>query len=101
MLSSQHHQTVSKDAMRAGFPLKITSVQGEITLKNLLKTFKHPIECAQSCVTTYTLLNFLYMVVPETLWQHYSQVAYPRKPVQPGGNPPYHGANTTLHNHMI
>ena len=53
--------------MIAGFPPKILSVQGEITLKELLKSFKHLIACAQSTVTTHAPLNVFYLVVSETL----------------------------------
>ena len=63
MLSLITHQTTSKDAMIARFPPKIATIEGEITLKELLHVFRRLIVCAESTITTCDLLNFLYLVV--------------------------------------
>ena len=67
MSSSATHQTISKDAMIAESLPKIAATEGERTLKELLRAFRLLIMCAQSTVTTYDQLNFLYLVVPAML----------------------------------
>ena len=85
--------------MVARFPARIETIEGEITLKELRRTFRHLIPCAQSTVTTSDALNFLCPVVLATLWNIYSQAACPTPPQQPGNIPPYHP--TQLQNAMI
>ena len=81
--------TIGKDAMIAGFPSKIPPIDGQITLKELLRVFTHLIACAQSTVTEYNPLNFLFLVVPNSLWTIYSNDPYPASPIHPGTVPPY------------
>ena len=100
-MSSSANTTISKEAMVAGFPAKIPSIEGEITLKELLRVFQHLIACAQSTVTSHDALNFLYLVVPATLWGLYSAAAYPQAPRNPGNIPLYHLQNTPLQNKVI
>ena len=87
--------------MVAGFLPKIASIEGEITLKELLHMFKHLILCAQSTMTTWAPLNFLYLVVPESLWGIYNLDVYPNPPYQPANIPRYHQLNTPLQNQII
>ena len=68
MASSASHLSISKDAMIASFPPKISVIEGEITIKELLRAFRHLIVCAQSTVITYDAFNFLYLVVLARLW---------------------------------
>ena len=87
--------------MAAGFPPKIATIEGNITIKELLCMFKHLILYAQSTVTTWAALNFLYLVVPALLWGLYSLDVYPNPPQQPAIIPPYHQLNTQLQNQII
>ena len=80
-MANSTHQTTSKDAMIAGFPPKIPSIEGTITLKELLRVFTHLIACAQSTVTAYNPYNFLFLVVPGTLWNIYTNAPYPTPPL--------------------
>ena len=63
-MANSSNGTISKDVMIAGFPPKIPSIEGQITLKELLRVFTHLIACAQSIVTEYNPFNFLFLVVP-------------------------------------
>ena len=92
---------ITKETMTAGFPARIPVIEGEITLKELLRVFQHLIVCAQSTVTSHHPLNFLYLVVPTKLWALYSATAYPQAPGNPGAIPPYHQNNTNLQNEVI
>ena len=97
-MSSSSTATISKEAMVASFPAKIPSIEGEITLKELLRVFQHLIACAQSTVTSHDALSFLYLVVPATLWGLYSAAAHLQAPRNQGNIPPYHLQNTPLQN---
>ena len=95
-MSNSATTTISKESIVAGFPAKIPSIRGEITLKELLRVFRHLIVCSQSTITGHDPLNFLYLVVPATLWGLYSAAAYPQAPGNPGSIPPYHPQNTPI-----
>ena len=102
-MSATVSPTITKEAMTAGFPARIPKIEGDITLKELLRVFQHLIACAQSTVTAYHAMNFLYLVVPAELWALYSNAAYPQAPSNgnPGTIPPYHQNNTPLQNEVI
>ena len=88
-MTSSSINTISKDVMLASFLAKILSIEGQIYFKELLRCFTHLIECAQSSVTEYKELNFLFIVVPQNLWNIYTNTPYPADPVNPGSIPPY------------
>ena len=88
-MANSSSNAISKDVMLASFPTKIPSIEGQITLKELLRCFTHLIECAQLSVTEYNELNFLFIVVPQNLWNIYTNTPYPADPVNPGAIPPY------------
>ena len=100
-MSATISATITKEAMTAGFPARIPKIEGDITLKELLRVFQHLIACAQLTVTAYHAMNFLYLVVPAELWPLYSNAAYPQAPGNPGTIPPYHQNNTPLQNEVI
>ena len=100
-MSATVSAAITKEAMAAGFPARIPKIEGDITLKELLRVFQHLIACAQSTVTAYHALNFLYLVVPTKLWALYSNAAYPQAPGNPGTIPPYHQNNTPFQNEVI
>ena len=87
--------------MIAGFPSRIPIIEGPITLKELIRVFQHMIECAQSTVTAYHVLNFTVLVVPRTIWGLYSNEQYPDPPRQPSTNPPYADFGNPIQNQMI
>ena len=93
MSTSNLHQTISKEAMRAGFPSAVPAVDGGILPMELLRVFRHLIECAQSTTTAYHELNFLFLVVPPSVWPIYSNGPRPTPPVRPGTSPTYIDGN--------
>ena len=93
-MSCSSTTAIIKEAMVANFPVKIPSIEGRITLKELIPVFWHLIACAQSTLTSHDALNFLYLVVPATLWGLYSAAAYPQAPGNLDNIPPYHPQNT-------
>ena len=100
-MSATAAATITKEAMTAGFPTRIPAIEGDITLKELLRVFQHLFVCAQSTVTSHHARNFLYLVVPTKLWALYSNTAYPQAPGNPGAIPPYHQNNTPLQNEVV
>ena len=76
-MANSTNQAISKDVIISGFPPKISSTEGPITLTELLRVFTHLIACAQSTVTAYNPYNFLFLVVPATLCGIYSNLQYP------------------------
>ena len=95
-MSTSSTAAIIKEAMVADFPVKIPSIEGKIMLKELLRVFWHLIAFAQSTVTSHDALNFLYLIVPATLWGLYSAAAYPQVPRNQGNIPPYYRQNTPL-----
>ena len=100
MSTSNSHQTISKEAMLAGFPSAVPAITGEISPMELLRLFRHLIECAQSTTTAYHELNFLFLVVPPSVWPVYSNGPRPTPPQRPGTNPAYVQGNA-IQNQMI
>ena len=60
MSTSNSHQKISKEAMLPGFPSAVPAVEGDISPMELLRVFRHLIECAQSTTTAYHVFNFLF-----------------------------------------
>ena len=89
MSTSKLHQTISKEAMLAGFPSAVPALDGDISPMELLRVFRHLIECAQSTTTPYHELNVLFLVVPPSVWPVYSNGPRPTPPIRPGTNPSY------------
>ena len=98
MSTINSHQTISKEAMLAGFPSAVPAVDGDISPMELLRVFRHLIECAQSTTTAYHELNFLFLVVPPSVWPAYSNGPRPTPPVRL--NPSYINGNA-VQNQMI
>ena len=90
-LNSQ--QTISKEAMLVGFPNSVPVIDGDISPMQLLRVFRHLIECTQSTITAYHELNFLFSVVPPSVWPVYSNRPRPTPPIRPDTNPPYIDGN--------
>ena len=72
MFTLNSHQTISTDAILADFPGVVPAIDGHISPMELLCVFRHLIECAQSNITAYYELNFLFLVVPASVWPVYS-----------------------------
>ena len=60
MSAFNSHQAISKEATMAGFPDANPTIEGKITPKELLRVFRHLIECIQSTTAAYHDLNFLF-----------------------------------------
>ena len=86
MSTSNSHQTISKEAMLAGFPDAVSAIDGNISPVELLHVFRQLIECAQSTITAYHELNFLFLVVPPSVWPVYSNGPRPTNPVCTSGH---------------
>ena len=87
MSTNNSHQTISKEAMLTGFPDPVPAIEGDISPMELLRVFRHLIECAQSTTTAYHYLNFLFLVVPPSVWPVYSNGPRPTNPLRPGSHP--------------
>ena len=81
MSTSNSHQTIAKEAMLAYFPDAVPAIDGDISLIELLRVFRHLIECAQSTITAYHELDFLFLVVPPSVWPAYSNGPRPTPPI--------------------
>ena len=86
--------------MLAGFPSAVPAVEGDISPMELLRVFRHLIDCAKSIITAYHELNFLFLVVPPSVWPVYSNGPRATPPVRPGANPAYIDGNA-VQNQMI
>ena len=84
----------------AGFPAAVPAIESDTSPMELLRVFRHLIECAQSTTTAYHELNFLFLVVPPSVWSVYSNGPRPINPVRPGANPGYINDNV-IQNQMI
>ena len=100
MSTNNSHQTISKEAMLTGFPAAVPAIESDISPMELLRVFRHLIECAQSTTTAYHYLNFLFLVVPPSVWPVYSNGPRPTNPVHPGTNPGYIDGSV-IENQMI
>ena len=89
MSTSNSHQTISKEAILAGFPNAVPAIDGNISPMELLRVFRHLIECTQLTITAYHELNFLFLVVLLSISPVYSNGPHPTLPIRPGTNPPY------------
>ena len=100
MFTANSHQTISKETTLAGFPYAVPAIEGDISPMKLLRVFRHLIECAQLTTTAYHELNFLFLVVPPSVWPVYSNGLRPTNPIRPGTNPGYINDNA-VQNQMI
>ena len=87
---------ISKEAMTAGFPPTIQSITGTATLDNLFRAYCHLMYCTQSQFTAHHVLNWLFLVVPQNMWNMHSSDAYPTAPANPGLAPNYGSINSPL-----
>ena len=90
--------------MVASFPATIQGITGEPTQCELLRVFWHMITYSQSHVTIYCDLNWLFLVVPNNMWQYYTSDApnqYPAPPTYPGDAPPYDDNGSAVANTVI
>ena len=78
----------------------VPAIEGYISPMELLRVFRHIIECAQLTITAYHELNSLFLVVPPSVWPVYSNRPHPTPPLRPDTNPPYINGNT-VQNKMI
>ena len=96
MASSLYHSILKKEMM-TGFQPQVAGITGDPTLRKLLHVFRHMIECAQSQMTNYCILNWLFLVVPPNMWTIYHPTSpFPHPPGFPGDAPSYDngGGNT-------
>ena len=71
---------ISKETITAGFPPTIQQITGTPTLGDLFRAYRHLMYCAQSQFTAYHTLNWLFLVVPPTMWYMHSVDPYPVEP---------------------
>jgi hypothetical protein len=82
----------SKDSMIAGFPTTIAGIIGTPTQREMLRAFRHMIGFSQSHYTDYNTLNWLFLVVPVSMWPYYADDplnACPPLIQHPGDSPSY------------
>jgi hypothetical protein len=92
-MASTNSNIASKEAMTAGFLKPMQPVLGTSTLMDLMCLFRHMITCVQSQTTRYNHLNWLFLIVPQVLWNMYvadvTQDPYHIIPHDPGATPNY------------
>ena len=87
--------------MVAGFPSTIQGIIGEPTQRELLRVFRHMITCSQSHAINYCDLNWLFLVLPHSMWHYYTSDGpdlYPAPPAYPGDASPYDDNGSTVGN---
>ena len=77
----------------ADFPDVVPAIDDNISPMELLRVFRHLIKCVQSTIKAYHKLNFLFLVVPPSVWLVYSNGPHPTPPIRPSTNPPYIDGN--------
>jgi hypothetical protein len=81
----------TKETMSKGFPLPVQSENGTPTLIDLQRLFRHMITCTLSKFTMFHRLNWLFLVVPQVMWDIYvvdvQQEPNPHPPGNPGVTP--------------
>ena len=76
--------------MLASFSTRIQQLAGDPTLYGIVSLFWHLIVYAQNQYTSYSVLNWLYLDVPQELWTRYNTTAaYPTTPTHPVNTPAY------------
>ena len=70
--------------MTTGFAPTIQSITGTPTLGDLFRAYCHLMYCAQSQLTAYHALNWLFMVVPPNMWNMHSVDPHPDPLKNPG-----------------
>jgi len=76
----------NKAELLAAFPEAPPQITGEPTIGELVRILQHLMFCAQSQHSDISLLNLLYVCIPETLNHHYNDAneAHPTDPTDPG-----------------
>ena len=75
--------------MTAGFPVTMQSITGTPMLRDLFRTYRHLMYCAELQFTVYHVLNWLFPVVPPNMWNMHSIDPHPDPPESPGLAPNY------------
>ena len=71
-MSGNLHTIRTKETLTSGFESPPPTVVGELNLRELLKIWEHCQNCAQTTETDYDAQNFLYLVMPPTIWPYFS-----------------------------
>ena len=101
MASFLYHST-SKEEMITGFPPQVAGNTGDPPRRELLRVFRHMIECAQLQMTNYCILNWLFLVVPANTWTIYPSTSpYPDPPGFPGDALSYNNGGRNTQNATI
>ena len=88
---------VETDTIRAGFPPKPLSIEGQhLNLFGLVYALDHLVECAKSHRTPIQPNGLLHIAIGPALWPNYSGAPYPPRAANPGLIPQYPaGAGST------
>ena len=85
-MSSDQKPTTKADMM-AAFPEPPAKIQGEPTLRELLRVLDHLMTCSQMHNYDLSTCNLLYIFIPEILYAKYTNEAYPQDSRNPGPIP--------------
>ena len=75
--------------MIAAFPEAAPKINGQPTLRELIRVIDHLIRCAQTHETDISPLKLLFLCIPPELYANYTAEAYPTIPNYPGPVPIY------------
>ena len=70
-MSGNVHQIITKEILIPGFESPPSPIAWEINLRKLIRIWEHYKNYAQQTKTNYDNQNFLYMVLPDTLWTYF------------------------------
>ena len=63
--------------MYAAFPEPVSPISGKPDVQELIRILQHLMFCAESCKTTLSLQNFLFLALPENIWTANKREKYP------------------------
>ena len=80
-MSGNLHPIRTKETLINGFESPPSPVVGDLNLCELLRTWEHFRNCAQTTETDFNAQNFLFLVMPTELWPYFSTRLRPADPV--------------------
>ena len=80
--------------MLAAFPEAAPKINGQPTLRELIRVIQHLIQCSQTHESDISPLKLLFLCIPPELYSNYTAEAYPFIPVNPGPVPIYNPNDT-------
>ena len=83
------NKPTSKADMMTAFPETIAMILGEPNIRELIRTLRHLMKCAESHEYDLSACNLLFVCVPPEIFANYTNEQYPQEPPNPGITPTY------------